>query len=280
MRLSILHEIRYEYAGPVISNRNTCRISPIAGPLQSVFASRIETEPPGIFRPYTDAYGNLCNLIHVSPPHDRLLIRGVFEVERHPVEITGTTPEGVRLPDLPNYLFPFEFDEFLEGTKAADFSEEVWNEAEKWRAAEHRDVHDLCLEITRTIQRSFRFIPGVTTVHTTAAEVWRKKTGVCQDFAHAMVSLLRALGVPARYVSGYILSEGVMHAWVQAWVPGPGWVDYDPTHGRVVTPEYCAAAVGRDYADCAPIEGTYFGPRPVRSDFRVTVRVIDPPAVS
>lgn len=272
MRLSILHEIRYEYEGNVASNRNICRISPNANLLQRIHMSRIETDPPAIFRPYTDAYHNLCNLIHISQPHDRLTIRGTFVAERFPCEIRGTTPAGLRIEDLPPFLLPLDQEEFLEGSREANFSEEVWREADRWRASNYADLHDLCLRIAQEIQATFTFLPGATSIGTTAAEVWRTRAGVCQDYAHAMIALLRALWIPARYVSGYIISEGLMHAWVQAYIPGPGWVDYDPTHGRVATEEYIGAAIGRDYADCAPIEGTHFGARPRKSEFRVVVR--------
>ena len=274
MRLSILHEIRYEYDGPVTSNRNIVRISPHAGPRQTVETSRITTDPPGIFRPYLDAYENLCNLIHVARPHHRLTITGTFVATRIPREIRGTVPEGLGLMGLHDFLLPIEHEEFLEGSRETNFSEEVWAASDRWRAAGVPDLHQLCLAIAREIQSTFSYRPGATMVGTTSSEVWKTKEGVCQDFAHAMISLLRALGIPARYVSGYIISEGMMHAWVQAYIPGPGWVDYDPTHGRVVDEEYIAVAVGRDYADCCPIEGTLLGARLRGAEFRVAVRPV------
>jgi transglutaminase-like putative cysteine protease len=134
------------------------------------------------------------------------------------------------------------------------------------------DPFDLTFALSRHVYRAMRYTPGATSVRTAAAEAWAGRHGVCQDFAHVLITLLRLGGVPARYVSGFLPGEGAMHAWVEALLParpdapadgGPdAWYGIDPTHDRWVNERYAVVAVGRDYADVTPTSGTFFGRAP------------------
>jgi transglutaminase-like putative cysteine protease len=113
----------------------------------------------------------------------------------------------------------------------------------------------------------FNYIKGITTIETTVEEILEHRSGVCQDFAHVMLEMLRSLGIPSRYVSGYICpnkngmrGEGATHAWIEAWIPGNGWVGNDPTNNVWVTNHHVKLAVGRNFNDCSPIKGTFKGP--------------------
>jgi transglutaminase-like putative cysteine protease len=113
----------------------------------------------------------------------------------------------------------------------------------------------------------FKYIKGITTIETTVEEILEHRSGVCQDFAHVMLEMLRSLGIPSRYVSGYICpnkngmrGEGATHAWIEAWIPGNGWVGNDPTNNVWVTNHHVKLAVGRNFNDCSPIKGTFKGP--------------------
>jgi transglutaminase-like putative cysteine protease len=147
-------------------------------------------------------------------------------------------------------------------------------EAASW-ALDHIDasgapIHEQLLALTRAVHDEFVFDTEATVVGTPLREVFHHKRGVCQDFSHVMIAALRSLGVPARYMSGYILTHppqgqprlvgaDATHAWVEAWCPGHGWLGLDPTNGKAVTNEYVTLASGRDYADVIPLRGVVVG---------------------
>jgi transglutaminase-like putative cysteine protease len=135
-----------------------------------------------------------------------------------------------------------------------------------------RPVLEAALDLTRRIPKEFQYSPHSTSVTTPVAEVLRTRRGVCQDFAHLMLSSLRSLGLPARYVSGYLetapppgkarlVGADASHAWVQLWVPGSGWVDLDPTNGLAPRDRHIRLAVGRDFGDVSPLKGSAPGRR-------------------
>jgi transglutaminase-like putative cysteine protease len=120
--------------------------------------------------------------------------------------------------------------------------------------------------LTDFVYHNFKYIKGITSVETTIEEVWNLKAGVCQDFAHVLIDMLRLLGIPARYVSGYICpnkngmrGEGATHAWAEAYIPFYGWVGLDPTNNCVVSDLHVRLAVGRSFGDCSPVRGSYKG---------------------
>ncbi len=126
------------------------------------------------------------------------------------------------------------------------------------------------LDLTRRVHREFRYEPGATTAATGVAEAFAMRRGVCQDFAHVEIACLRAIGIPARYVSGYLLTRpaagkerlvgaDASHAWVSAWLPGYGWLDLDPTNDTLPGVEHVTLAWGRDYGDVSPVSGVVFG---------------------
>ena len=122
------------------------------------------------------------------------------------------------------------------------------------------EAADLAFALCRHVFQEMRYTPGATTIHTRAAETWADKKGVCQDYAHVLITLCRAAGLAARYVSGFLPGEGAMHAWVEVFLPrSGGWSGLDPTHDRWTNERYVAVAHGRDYADISPSSGTFLG---------------------
>ena len=121
-------------------------------------------------------------------------------------------------------------------------------------------------QLTKYVYENFKYIKGITSVETTVDEVWQLKAGVCQDFAHMLLVMLRLLNIPARYVSGYVCprdhnlrGEGATHAWVEAYIPFYGWIGLDPTNNCVVNDLHVRLAIGRNFSDCSPVKGTYKG---------------------
>ena len=121
-------------------------------------------------------------------------------------------------------------------------------------------------QLNEYVYKNFQYIQGITSVTTTLDEIWKLKAGVCQDFAHMLLAMLRLLNVPARYVSGYVCphdhtlrGEGATHAWVEAYVPFYGWLGLDPTNNCIVNDLHVRLAIGRSFSDCSPVRGTYKG---------------------
>lgn len=262
------HVTTFRYDGAAVSSRNIVRATPLEEPGQRVLEASIETDPPGERADFVDRYGNRATVVYIGVRHRDVVFRARCLVER-----TGAIEipvDGGAVADIADRLPPDTF-EFLEESAHVEAAPEVEAEAARWRADGPDRVVPLVDALTYRIATTFRYHPGVTDVRTTAAETLRRREGVCQDFAHAEIAVLRALGVPARYVSGYLLGEGASHAWVEAFVPGAGWRAWDPTHGGRVGIDYITVARGRDYRDVAPLEGRYMGRPP--AEMRVKVRV-------
>lgn len=266
--LRATHETRFRYPGGAAVSRNLVRMTPVEEPGQRVLEAVLETVPPGEVSPFRDRYGNRAALVYIARRHPEVAFTARCLVER-----TGSIEiptDGGAVEEIGGRLPP-EAWEFLEESALVAAASEVEAEAAVWRRDGPRAVVPLLDALTYRIATTFRYHPGVTDPRTPAAEVLRRREGVCQDFAHAMIAVLRTLGVPARYVSGYLMGEGASHAWVEAYVPGEGWRPYDPTHGGRAGLEYVAVARGRDYRDAAPIEGQYLGKPP--EEMKVSVRV-------
>lgn len=262
-RLEIVHRTRYEYETPVLSSYNEARVTPISEDHQSVVSSRFSTEPRVNVRRYRDYWGTQVNEFDVIEAHQSLLVTSSVVVETEEAREPDATVswDELRAPDLID-----RFDELLAPT--------TYTAPEKELTAEARRIAASCptpaaavAEVSRWVNEEMSYVPGATGVQTEASEAWEARRGVCQDFAHVAIVALRALGIPARYVSGYLhpskdpaIGEeraGESHAWVEAWTGS--WWGVDPTNRESIGHRHVAIARGRDYADVSPIRGVHSG---------------------
>ncbi|MBL9138002.1 MAG: transglutaminase family protein [Verrucomicrobiales bacterium] len=265
MRLNIVHRTRYRYSSPVSENFNEVRLQPVSDDGQECHHYELKTSPVASLRRYHDFHLNLVDHFYIGEPHESL------EIEARSVVTTLRDPrrlEGVSFPRS-------RLGECLRLERCYDFlqrSEYVAQDVEVWRMAQdvgmgHDDAWGLALAMLHHVYREFTYDPAATTVHTRLLEVLALKRGVCQDFAHIMIGLCRISGIPARYVSGYLYvkpgenlrGELASHAWVEVYLPGHGWLGLDPTNNCPVDQHHVKMAVGRDYADAAPIRGNFKG---------------------
>ena len=142
-------------------------------------------------------------------------------------------------------------------------------------------------QLNKYVYENFSYIKGITSIETTLDEVWKLKAGVCQDFAHMLLVILRLLNVPARYVSGYICpkgqelrGEGATHAWVEAYIPFHGWLGFDPTNNCIANDRHVRLAVGRNFSDCTPVKGTYKGSSEHKLEVAVTIENGNPESIT
>ena len=273
---TVVHETRYAYRVPVAQSWQLAHLTPRELPWQRVLSHALEIEPaPDERRDEHDAFGNGVTHVALRGPHARLAVtmRARVEVaDRPPSRGTAAWPwEAVRdaVRSAP--------DAALLPARLAEPSALVpWSEAARAYAmpsfAPGRDWLSAVSDLMRRIHADFAFEPGATTVTTQVDEVLEERRGVCQDFAHVMIACLRTLGLPARYVSGYLrtdpppgrrrlLGADASHAWVGAWAPVLGWVEFDPTNDTPADRRHVTLAWGCDFADVVPLRGVILGGR-------------------
>jgi transglutaminase-like putative cysteine protease len=275
-RLRIEHSTGFTYHGDVSASYNEARMLPGTNESQFVLSSSFDIEPSTSVNSYVDYFGTRVNSFDVLSPHSELKItaRSLVEVRPRPIEHAGVTWESLQR-DAARQL---ETVEQLSQTRRTRPHEEVV-EIARSIAAQHDDpsraAHDICLAVGDAVE----YMHGVTGVHSTASEAWEARKGVCQDMAHIAIGALRAVGIPARYVSGYlhprpnaevgVAVTGESHAWVE-WYAGD-WQGFDPTNNIEIGDRHVLVGRGRDYNDVPPLRGVYAGPFKSHLHVKVTI---------
>jgi transglutaminase-like putative cysteine protease len=266
MKLHILHRTRYSYAGSVRESFNEARLQPITSEGQTCHSFLLKVLPSSQLSHYLDFYFNYVHLFHVAQPHTELTVEANSTVTTPDTVALAAAATPAPLAAIGECLRLDRCYDFLQSSTFVEITPELWRlaldltagQADAWQAAQ---------AIMRYIHGEFQYRPAATHVHTHMREVLQARAGVCQDFAHVMLGLCRALKIPARYISGYLYNgpadqlKGAQasHAWVEVYLPGHGWAGLDPTNNRPADSHYVKVAAGRDYADVSPIKGTYRG---------------------
>jgi len=262
-RVGIRHVTGYEYEKPVTSSYNEARISPISNDRQLVLESEVEVSPPASVYRYWDWWGTLVHSFDLHEPHDELVITGTSIVETSgPL---GPPASPATWSDLAEPATRDRFWELLTPSTYVPLSAAVREAAADLDPT--LDPLQTCAAVVTLVRERLSYERGTTTVSTTAADALRIGSGVCQDFAHVALGLLRSRGVPARYVSGYLhpsanaqpgeVLAGQSHAWVEAWVGD--WLSFDVTNGSDVGERHVVVGRARDYSDLAPLNGIFHG---------------------
>ena len=287
-RYSVEHDTRYAYRVPVSQSWQLAHLTPCLLPWQRVLAHELVIEPPPDERhERRDPFGNGVTHFSVHGPHPLLRVRMLCEVE------VADRPDPRWRPPLAweavrESLLAEPTQDGLRAVRMAEPSTLVpWSDAALRYAtasfASGRDWLDAVSDVMRRIHREFAFDADATTVTTSVDEVLEQRRGVCQDFAHVMIACLRSHGLPARYVSGYLLTQpppgrprllgaDVSHAWVAAYSPHHGWVEFDPTNDTLADRRYITLATGADFADVVPLRGVILGGR--GQSMKVAVSVV------
>jgi transglutaminase-like putative cysteine protease len=261
-RLEVHHKTTYKYAGQVVSNYNEARLTPTTSPRQTVLSTSLEVSPRVTPYRYIDAFGTTVHAFDLHQPHDRLTVIGHSVTETLPATLVANRASWA---DLQSPLVMDKFCDFLRLTPLVDV-----NDAIAACAAELSGLDDPGVAagaVFDTVRGHLSYTPGSTAVSTPASAAFGAGAGVCQDFVHVSLALLRTMGIPARYVSGYVhnrpdamLGEtvrGESHAWVDVWTGD--WWGFDPTGNVTVGERHVVIATGRDYKDVAPLKGVYAG---------------------
>jgi transglutaminase-like putative cysteine protease len=266
-RLLITHRTIVGYHGPARASYNEARMTPAALPGQNVLETRLWTDAQGPVWTYRDYWGTQVSAFDIQAPHEELQITSRATVETSEAGGAGLSPADVPLawPELTAQAASGRLLEFLMPTPRTTVGAEL-AAAAKLRVA-GLDPQAAAAEIAAWVYQHVTYMPGATGVQTSAQEAWDQGQGVCQDIAHLTVALLRTVGLPARYVSGYLFPKpdakpadevtGQSHAWVEYWTGE--WAACDPTNDSAVGHRHVVVAAGRDYADVPPLKGIYHG---------------------
>jgi transglutaminase-like putative cysteine protease len=272
MQYTITHKTAYSYREPVSLCHNIIRLLPRDTDTQSCRNTSVSIIPePDTLDGYEDFFGNKVIYFSIEKEHRHLEVNITSDVEIEVImqedafpgslatieeiqqELNRLTPES---GDIAQYVY--------------DTPMTAWNNEIEFYAKQSfkpgRPVYEAVKELMHRINRDFEFKTGVTTIATPLATVIHQRKGVCQDFAHMAIACIRSVGLPARYVSGYIETlsppgieklAGVdaSHAWFSTYIPGAGWIDFDPTNGIIPSSQHITIGWGRDYADVAPLKG-------------------------
>ncbi len=286
-RYRVSHETRYRYFPAVSSARQLAHLTPRATEWQIVQSHRLNIlPPPAEYEESQDFFGNRITRFALEGSFDSqsVFAESVVEVLPHAPAPAAPAPDWRQVRSAcaeGNALLRFELAQFSASSwmapalpEAADYAMASLQGGGSWL--------ERLLSLSQRIQADFAFDPAATTVATPVLEVLALKRGVCQDFAHLMISCLRSVGLPARYVSGYVLTHppagqlrligaDASHAWVSAYCAELGWVDFDPTNGKLADTEYITLAWGRDFSDVTPLRGVVLGSGSHELEVSVTV---------
>lgn len=298
VRYHVLHDTRYDYGSAVSLSQQQLHLAPRSLPWQEVFEQRLDIEPEPTWRSDgQDAFGNPVSWVAFHAPHENLRIRSSMNIAVAPhrpddAAIEASLPWEAVHERLAYDAYP-PLPEDLDAVRFLFESPHV------------RVKHELALyaidcfppgtpvlvgarALMAKIFSEFEFDPEATTVSTPVLEVLENRRGVCQDFAHLMIACLRALGLAARYVSGYLLTRpppgkprligaDASHAWVSVYAPGTAddWIDFDPTNNLLPDTEHITLAIGRDFSDISPLRGVILGGGSAEPEVAVTVVPLD-----
>jgi transglutaminase-like putative cysteine protease len=264
----IAHTTQYDYAEAIAVSHHIARLAPRMLAHQTCEAHELAIDPPpAVTRNHVDYYGNTMTFFAMQAPHRQLVIRARSTVTVKAAVVPADTPPWEAAAN--RSALPLDAQECATERRPWRTGDEVASYALPSFPA-GRPLLESVADLTARINRDFTYDPKATTVTTPLTEVIRSRRGVCQDFARLEIACLRAMGVPARYVSGYIetvpppgqrrlVGADASHAWLAVYCPGFGWVDVDPTNNLFPSDSHVTLAWGRDYADVSPTRGVFVG---------------------
>ena len=271
-RLKVCHTTRYNYSQPIQRSTHTIHLRPIHDLFQNVSGYRLNLNPSVGVIDYEDVFGNWASRFNITQPYQELTIAAESTVELLDVDPFAFATMPIR-PSFPLVWMPWENKMLSPYLTPVELPEtqlrELYDYAMSFVERANRDLMETLFAINLTLFRAYQYVPGSTWLETTPWEVFTSKRGVCQDFVNLFICLARLLGLPARYVCGYVYTgnndrfraqSDASHAWTQLYIPSVGWKGFDPTNGVLQCTDHVRVAVGRHYRDATPTAGTFYTP--------------------
>lgn len=268
--LEVRHHTEYEYTKPISRSTHFFRLQPVDDPIQEVVKSQLVVSTPGEEIQFEDVFGNQAVHYTIDAPYTKLSVTAVSQVKifaRPPDDPSlsrrQTSIPLVWMPWQRQMMTPYLLPRELPESELHELTEYAMSFVERNDYQLVKTIED----INRSIYRDYKYVQGITSLHTTAFDVYSERKGVCQDFANLFISLARLLNIPARYRMGYVytganyenkVQSDASHAWVEVYFPFVGWRGFDPTNGSFVTQDHIRVACGRNYRDATPTSGTIY----------------------
>lgn len=273
----IKHLTKYSYSSIVIDGANQIMLHPIEDDAQKIISHKLTINTNPKVETRVDFFNNTVGSFMIIEPHNFLSIISEIEVETfEKIFPEDYKPAEEQWEALRQLKYNVNFIDFLK-YKNFDGTKEIL-ELIASKDLSKISPYKIALELCEYIYTNFKYIQGITQVDSKLDHVWELKAGVCQDFTNILLQMVRMLGIPGRYVSGYICpnndssrGEGATHAWIEVYIPFYGWLGIDPTNNAIANKYHVKLAVGRDYNDCAPVKGVFKGD--AESDLFVKVKV-------
>tara|TARA_R110002050_G_scaffold94765_3_gene197335 strand:+ start:70103 stop:71059 length:957 start_codon:yes stop_codon:yes gene_type:complete len=273
----IKHITKYSYSNPVIDGATLTRLHPINDDYQKVVSHLISVTNNPYVETFIDFFNNRVGTFMVTLPHTELNIISDIEVitsdRLFPDDSVDAAAQWKELQTIKSNV---DFIDFLKHTPFIG-SQDILNLIAS-KNLTSKSPFKAILELCEYVYENFKYIQDVTDVDSSLDDIWKLKAGVCQDFTNVLLQMIRMVGIPARYVSGYICpndeisrGEGATHAWVEAYIPFYGWLGLDPTNNAIANENHVRLAVGRNYDDCSPVKGVFKGQ--VEAEMEVKVEV-------
>jgi transglutaminase-like putative cysteine protease len=296
----IRHQTRYRYADDVVHSHHLLHLVPRPAPYQECFEHQVDIEPAAQRRAAEiDSFGNPMLRIELAQPHRELCVVSQMQIEVHarPAVRPDTTEAWEKVRESFAYRGAWPSRDQLDAARFRHESPHVrvkqaFTDYSAECFAAGRPILVCAEELSTKLHEEITYAPGETTISTSSTEVLETRRGVCQDFAHLMISCLRSRGLPARYVSGYLrtntparnaeskdekklVGDAASHAWVAVWSPPYGWIEFDPTNGCYAGTDHVAVAWGRDFGDVSPLRGVIVGGGQHQLSVTVAVEPVD-----
>jgi transglutaminase-like putative cysteine protease len=268
MYYSILHKTRFRYSAPVSESVTEVYMQPRSEGAQRCLSFKLTTSPASRVSSYTDSYGNIVHHFDIPAPHKVMAITAEAIVILPPPTPLPAALGPEAWAELDALTEAEDHWDFLAPSRFAQSTPLLLELADELEAVRRDDPLVVLRQLNERMYRSFAYDPEHTEVDSPIDLALEARKGVCQDFAHIMIALVRPLGIPCRYVSGYLFhrvedhdrsEQDASHAWIEALLPGLGWVGFDPTNNLVAGERHIRTAVGRDYADVPPTRGVFKG---------------------
>ncbi|MCS7005123.1 MAG: transglutaminase family protein [Cytophagales bacterium] len=275
MKYKVTHTTEYRYSEQVSLCHNIACLLPRSLSYQINHYSDLQIEPSAhLHAERTDFFGNRLFYFSIQQPHQKLRVTAVSEVELlpRPQTVAQDIPwekvrDSMRL--IGKSSESIEIRQFIFESPMVPITNDI-REFAKITFTPQKGIFEACYEMMQRIFHEFSFVSGFTTIATPLSEVLKHRKGVCQDFAHLAIAAIRSVGLPARYVSGYIetipppgkeklIGTDVSHAWYSVYIPNEGWMDFDPTNNMMPNLQHITIAWGRDYSDVTPLKGIIYG---------------------
>jgi len=284
-RLTVKHITRFAYDQPIQHSKHCVHLRPINDAYQNVVNYRLQIVPAVPIMEFEDVFGNWASRFEISQPYTELTLTAESTIALSGADPFAFTRAPIR-PSFPLVWMPWEHMMLFPYLAPVELPEtqlrELYDYAMSFVERNNRDLMETLFAINLTLFREYKYVPGSTGLETTPYQVFTSKRGVCQDFANLFICMARLLGIPARYVCGYVYTgntgaasarSDASHAWLRLYIPEVGWKGFDPTNGVLESANHIRVAYGRHYRDAAPTSGTLYSS--ARESMTIDVRVVE-----